>query len=251
MYAVRLPQDLKDKEKAYQREEAAEAYKVTDPADIVGSLWEKHRAISTAKCRRWGERRDEDGGVTLTAIRASEEDAKRHPFIPSPKYFKHKSVVHNIILRFIFGAISNRAVGKKQVLRVHSLKKAISTANIQAAHERELRRVEAERVQRMKAATRIQSNFKGHMVRNQPDELFSCSAQIRQQCQYQKEDREDKAACTIQSLYRMSVAISTVSTIKKRHLDERRSKLDFIAARFIQRWWLRWKPPTLNRKQTL
>ena len=253
MYAVRLPKDLKDKEKAFKHQQDADAYTVADPANLVGALWGTFNKTSAGQNRHQSSL---DGSILLSAIRRSDEDARNRPFIPGPQYFKNTAVVNDIIGRHLLVAYSNQCIQLRRDTLLHSLKHRISVKRQEEAHQREQNRLERETAKKIVAAVKIQSIYKGHVAREQR-QLFShhpCTnnedvasatpSSRRQHHNHQKielENQQDWAATKIQSMYRMWRSRYIVASLRSDHADKHMRRIQSIAATYIQRWWRRWR----------
>ena len=240
MYAIRLPKDLKDKEKAYHRQQAVESYTTEDPANLVGALWGKFNQTAAGRSRHQKEAVVQLGG--LTAIRSSYAEADARPFIPSPRhtYFRSTAVTTDVVCRHLAAALSVRHVRKLQDALAPALMAKLTNKKKfeEALREESRRKIEAAR--RDTAAVKIQCTFKGHLVREQlEDESTTCSLVTRNQIEL--ENKRDSAATTIQSLYRLWAASQVVSSMRIHHGETRRAQVEGTAATFIQRWWLRWR----------
>eukprot|EP00658_Telonema_sp_P-2_P079003 TRINITY_DN7542_c0_g1_i2.p1 TRINITY_DN7542_c0_g1~~TRINITY_DN7542_c0_g1_i2.p1 ORF type:complete len:200 (-),score=17.67 TRINITY_DN7542_c0_g1_i2:45-644(-) len=191
----------------------------------------------------------DSGSIVLTAIRTSDEDVRTRPFIPNPQYLKNTAVVHDIIVRHLLVAVSNQCVLLRRDTLHNSLKYRLSIQRQEEAHQREQSRLEMEETKKCVAAVKIQSVFKGHVAREQypithqqdGDGGTTTTSDSRYLQQIELDNLQDWAATKMQSMFRMWKARYVVATIRRDHVDRHRRRIQCIAAKFIQRWWLRWR----------
>lgn len=221
MYALRLPKDLRDKEKVYQRKRAGEAYVAADPGILIGALWAQHGRLRP-------QQRSVTSAQTLSAIRSSTEDADAHPFISDPSVLKASPhLCRDVLLRCLLSWSSSRTVCDR--LRVQRTKECRKQAQ-EEARQRELIRLHAERARLDAAATTIQSHVRGHRTRMYP-RLAPLTTTVK------VENERDEAATKIQSVFRMSQTRKLfLSRLDTRAKDRAFLRLT-MAATMLQRWW--------------